>query len=149
VHTAVEKLYGWSVVIDVFHGINHTTAMSVRAAVRNIGPQLHRMATFFADSGHASLDLVCCGLFDMQQTYFLWFAKASVDPNTPVPNFSNLIDMVTTSRASSLAALPSTWAGLVSYPQPAASPARRGSPLDAAREEANAVPTINTQPALS
>jgi hypothetical protein len=35
----VEKLKGWSVMVDVFHGVNHPIAVSIRNAVQELGPR--------------------------------------------------------------------------------------------------------------
>ena len=43
---AVEKLNGWSVVIDIFHGVTHPIAVSVRNAVFTIWP-LHLQRAFW------------------------------------------------------------------------------------------------------
>ena len=40
---AAKKLYGWSVHVDLFHGVNHPIAQSVRPAVMETGPALHRI----------------------------------------------------------------------------------------------------------
>ena len=38
--TAAEKLHGWSVVIDIFHGVNQPIANSIRKVVIEIAPSL-------------------------------------------------------------------------------------------------------------
>ena len=66
---AVVKLYGWSVVIDVFHGPNHPIAVSVREAVQTLGPQLQRLHAHSGDTPAVGMQLLCRVLYDMQQDF--------------------------------------------------------------------------------
>ena len=34
-----EKLYGWSILVDIFHGVEQPVAIQVRDLARNIGPK--------------------------------------------------------------------------------------------------------------
>lgn len=145
VHVAVEKLYGWSVVVDVFHGPGQPISVAIRRAVTSICPLLPRMAENAGDGG-TGLETVCRVMFDMQQDYFAWLGAAGVGP-TPVPDFHQLINMVQTSRASSLSALPSGWYLMVTCPRPSMSRAPEVPPTapPALREQTNSVPVVNTK----
>jgi hypothetical protein len=67
----VEKVKGWSVVIDVFHGVNHPIAVSIRNAVQVLAPLLQRLAATMGDDIQSGLELVCRVIYDMQQDYYL------------------------------------------------------------------------------
>jgi hypothetical protein len=56
-YVAAEKLYAWSVVVDVFHGVNHPVVTAVRDAVMRLAPQLQRTATSKADTPGAGMHL--------------------------------------------------------------------------------------------
>ena len=57
--TAAEKMCGWSIATDAFHGANRDIANAVRAFVLEVGPALHRLANTHSDGGSAGMDLVC------------------------------------------------------------------------------------------
>ena len=48
-YVVCEKLQGWSVVVDVFHGNTHPVSVSIRAAVKEIHPCLNRLAIQMGD----------------------------------------------------------------------------------------------------
>lgn len=122
---AVEKLYGWSIVIDVFHGPTHPMAEAISTTVERLGPLLQRMVLSMAD--HAmGMDLICRIMFELQQEYFLWVDATASGLAPAIPTFDRLIQLVSSHRASSLAALPHSWYLLPGAPkkeQPPASPA--------------------------
>ena len=39
--SAEEKLYGFSIIVDLFHGIAHPVATNIRAIAIQIGPTFH------------------------------------------------------------------------------------------------------------
>lgn len=119
--TAVEKLYGWSVVVDVFHGKDHPVAISIRNAAHTLGPLMHRLHANRADTPAAAIELLCRVLYDMQQDYFAYLAQViasdpAVGPAVPVPTFAELISRVSTHRADALSPLPSHWYSLLDCP---------------------------------
>jgi hypothetical protein len=129
----VEKVNGWSVVIDVFHGVNHPIAVSVRNAVQVLGPQLQRLASSMGDDPQSGLELVCRVVYDMQQDYYLYMRHVSRGEACDVPTFSKLIDMVSSNRATSLTDLPKLWYAKPGCPKPtklrlASAPAPAPSP---------------------
>ena len=131
---AVEKLYGWSVVIDVFHGVNHPVVVNLRRAVLELGPSLQCLAASTGDSA-PGMDLICRVLFDMQQDYFMYLsAQAGKQPGdvpAVAPTFQGVIDAVSSSRAERLSPLPITWHSIRSCPKgrgPAAAAAPPNSP---------------------
>ena len=131
VYVAVEKLCGWSVAVDVFHGINHPVAVTICNAIRSIGPSLHRLVTQMGDNQSAGMDLVCCVMFDMQQDYFQYLNLAArvplggVAPPPVAPTFVGVQQRVATYRVDGLSPLPLSWYSLVSAPaNPRGTPAR-------------------------
>ena len=64
---AGEKLYGWSVVVDVFHGHLTPVAVAVRNFVINVVPHLHQVHYQSSDEPLVGLDLICCVLYEAQQ----------------------------------------------------------------------------------
>jgi hypothetical protein len=54
---AVEKFNGWSVVVDVFQGVNHPITVSIRNAVQELGPRLQRLAATMGDDVQLGLEL--------------------------------------------------------------------------------------------
>ena len=113
---AVEKLYGWSIVVDIFHGVTHAISQNIRNAVQQIGPLLQRLEVQMGDSRSAGLDLICRIMYDMQQDYFQYLAKQSVEIATTVPDFQRVIELVATYRAEILSPLPAAWYLIVDCP---------------------------------
>jgi hypothetical protein len=102
----VEKLNGWSVVVDVFHRVNHPIAVSIRTAVQQMGPRLQRLAATMSDDVQSGLELVCRIIYDMQQDYFLYMSHVGRGEAYDIPTFTKLIDMVSSNHATSLTNLP-------------------------------------------
>ena len=114
---AGEKLFGWSVVVDVFHGVTADVATRVRTFVLAVVPHLHTVQYTLSDTPGQGMDMVCRVLFEAQQEYFRWAnetasGKAVVDP----VDFSKILGLVTTSRVQSLCQLPSGWYSMASAP---------------------------------
>ena len=114
---ASEKLYGWSVTADVFHGPAHDIAVSIRGAVLDIAPALHRVVDTYADGGAAGMDLVCRVLFEMQQDYFAYATELANTGHATVPTFSRIKSAVLSYRAESLSPLPAFWYTMVDAPK--------------------------------
>jgi hypothetical protein len=120
--TAAEKLYGWSIFVDLFHGSITAIATRVRNFVIAAGPALHRLHSFNLDNPALGMDLVCRVLFDAQQDYFSWANKVAGAVNlaaanlVPLPNFERLEDLIVTQRAESLSPLPGPWYSLFGGP---------------------------------
>jgi hypothetical protein len=143
--TAAEKLYGWSIVIDIFHGVAHDIATAVRSFVINVGPTLHRLAQH-AGSAPVGMDLVCRVLYEAQQDYFQYTIKLANNERPAVPTFGRIVDLVVSYRAESLSPLPDTWYAMVSAPtssRRAALETNKRERSSTNRERAGAVPTFN------
>ena len=122
---AVEKLYAWSVIVDVFHGIEHGVSVAVRTAAKEIGPLLHSMVSDMADSQAVGMDLVCRILWELQQDYFNHVNLPAADETREIPTFAYIRDNVRSSRVDRLASLPISWYSMVG------APSRRGNPTSA------------------
>ena len=109
VHITVEKLLGWSVVVDVFHGHGEPIAVSIREAVRDIAPYLNRLVHQSAVTETVGMEQVCRVMFDFQQDYFAFLHRLAADPNATVPTFQETINKVATYRTSGLSELPHGW----------------------------------------
>ena len=149
-HAAVasEKLMGWSVAIDVFHGVAHPLAVSVRSAVTEICPSLDRLAASMAENPAAGMDLVCRVMYDMQQDYFQWVTSRAAGQDPDVPTFAQVKSLVLSFRVHSLSPLPTSWYSLVEAPTTDRDKAKAPSSTPSAgsaREQAGVVPTFYTQ----
>ena len=119
-HFAGDKLYGWSVVVDVFHGDATPIANSIRNFVLNVVPPLHNLQLQMGDVPKVGLDLICRVLFEAQQEYFEYVnSLAQLGPagGVPVPSFGAISAKVGTYRASSLSLLPAPWYHMIGAPQ--------------------------------
>ena len=137
---AAEKLYAWSIGVDLFHGENTAIARNVREFVLAAGPCLH--ANFNQAGTEATgMDIVCRIMFEAQQEYFMWVtacARENVAGLRPAaPGFERLKNSITTFRANSLSVLPASWYSLLDAP-------RTGTAADRApRSQAGATPAFN------
>ena len=120
-HVAAEKLYGWSVHVDILFGSNHPLADSVRELVLCVCPMFNTLVTNAAtvDDG---MDMIHRVMFEAQQDFFMWMRQCARadDPATrpAIPDFQRIKSAVTSLRADSLSAYPSTWKRLLT-PSPA------------------------------
>ena len=140
---AVEKLLGWSVVVDVFHGHNTPIADQVRTAVEAVHPHLHRIVTQSAETHTVGMELVCRVLYEFQQDYFAWASKVSQGMVVPVPDFSEIVDKVQSYRVHSLCVLPPSWYVNLQGESPSRT---RSEPSGTLREQTGTVPRNNPNP---
>jgi hypothetical protein len=144
-YIAVEKLYGWSVILDVFLGVNHALSINVRTAVCAIGPLLQRLASHMGDTPGAGMELICRVMFDMQQDVFMYINQVQAGAAVLVPTFETLKGLVTTFRADSLSPLPGPWYAMTSCPKgrSMAGPVAPVTAPAAARTPASAATVVN------
>ena len=142
---AAEKLYGWSVHLDIFHGPNHPVCVNVRDFVINVGPALHRVCEQMGSTEIVGMDLVNRILYEAQQEYFDYVTQISNGVHgLAAPTFSAIKTKVLTYRVNSLCPLPASWYTLVDTP---ARNRTRGSASEGGsspRNQAGAVATFNT-----
>ena len=140
---AGEKLYGWSVVIDVFHGRNTDVANSVRAFATNTVPHLRRIHDQMADTPAVGMDLVCRVLYEAQQIYYLYARELGAGNAPPPPSFQDIENKVVTYRVTSLSPLPATWYNKIDAPTNANRPSGSSS-NSSVRGQAGASSAFNT-----
>lgn len=109
VFIAKEKLFGWSVVVDVFHGERTPIAVSIRDAVREVTPYLDRLVKQSSEATDVGMELVCRVLYEFQQDYFTYCRKLAGGTHLPAPDFARIISQVESFRAQSLSPLPNQW----------------------------------------
>jgi hypothetical protein len=109
---ATEKLYAWSVVVDVFHGTNHPIAVAIRQAVSDVCPTIQRTCRLKADDPGVGMEIV------LQQEYFFWVNATSNNVPKPVPTFTRIVGAMITYRAESLSLMPSLWYTMLGCPKP-------------------------------
>ena len=112
VFIAIEKLCGWSVVVDVFHGAHTLIATNIRNAVAHVTPHLHRLVHQTAVNQVIGMELVNRVLFEFQQDYYAYLNDlcTAINPaSIAVPDFRRIRDAVTSHRAASLCTLPASW----------------------------------------
>ena len=112
--TMAEKLYAWSVAIDLFHGTTHPLSVSVRQAVCTIGPLLSRVAAMEGDNSALATDLVCRLSYELQQDYFMWGMGVSTSGHKTPPTFERIKNAVMSNRPDTMASLPPAWYHLFS-----------------------------------
>ena len=88
--TGAEKLWGWSILVDIFHGVAHDISISVRRFVCNVGPALHRVAEQHADNPSIGMYHVCRVLYEAQQDYFCYASAAASGAGAVCPTFQHI-----------------------------------------------------------
>ena len=106
---AAEKLYAWSVMVDVFHGNTQPIAIAIRNFVINVGPALHRVAEQCGPTPAIGMDMVNRVLYEAQQDYFAWVHRRVIDGTAAPPDFSHISDCVHTYRVNRLSGVPASW----------------------------------------
>jgi hypothetical protein len=144
---ATEKLYGWSILIDVFHGDKTAIAKNVREAVLQLAPRMH--AVHSSEGANAvGMDLCNRVLYDAEQTYFEWAEQTALCSDLATlpaaPTFGPLISSV---RHHVLSPLPLSWYTIVDNPAPGA-PSSRSTTSSAGdssspRQQSGSVPVFN------
>ena len=138
---AAQKLYGWAIFIEIFHGTNHDITKNVQRFVTTVGPMLHAIYT---QAGTAAVgnNYVARVLFEAQQDYFSYVRKAARKADATVPDFERIIEAVTTYRPSSLADIPQSWRLLPNYPF-SKTPEERSSASSGNRPTSPTTPVTN------
>ena len=151
-HMAAEKLYGWSILVDVFHGPDTAIAKNVRAMVLQIAPRMHAV---HASAGANAVGMDYCNriLYDVTQTYMEWAEATALCQDMAAlpaaPTFKDLISQVRTNRFYSLSPLPMSWYTLLDNPAPGAPsesrPRSAPSSLESTpRHQTGSVPVFNS-----
>ena len=140
---AGEKMYGWSIVVDVFHGHRTDIANAVRGFVVRIVPHLHRIHDQMGDTPAVGMDLVCRVMYEAQQEYFHYCKELAAGAAPACPTFSSIEHAVITYRVSSLSPLPSLWYNKLDAPTNASRPAPSQGQGSSARNQAGVTPAFN------
>ena len=149
---AAEKLYGWSILVDVFHGENTAVAKNVREAVHQIGPRMH---SIHAGGGSNAVGMDLCNkvLYDLQQTYFDWAEQTALCTDIAAlpraPTFEDICQAVRTNRFYNLSPLPMSWYTMVDNPAPGGPTGSRAPSSSAGndtspRHQSGSVPVFNS-----
>jgi hypothetical protein len=145
VYLAVEKLKGWSVVVDVFHGAATPIADSIRTAIERISPHLYRLVHQAAATESIGMELVWRVMYEFQQDYFDFLRKMAAGTTAgDVPDFMDIVRKVETHRASALCELPAGW-----YSKVKGLPSSRDEPesrTGGLREQTGTAPRVNPSP---
>ena len=117
-----EKLDGWSILVDVFHGHNSPIATRVRDFVRISGPLMHRVTACQEGNDSAAQTLLACRLlYEAQQDYYTWLhEQAASDVPVDPPDFRHIKGNLTSYRLDKLSSLPKSWS--LHYEDPAGKP---------------------------
>ena len=118
---AAEKLYGWSIYLDLFHGVVDPVAVNSRNHVIAVEPALQLLYSHNANSPARGMDLVNRALYETQQEHFSYIhALNSMPPGAArpsAPTHQHIRDMVLTFRAGRLSTMPLTWCSLMDAPK--------------------------------
>ena len=150
-HIAVEKLYAWSVTLDIFHGVGHGVSVNARDFVISVGSSLYSIEATNKDRPNVAIDLINRVLYEAQQDYFAWAtARMGNGPAPQLPTFSHILKQVTSFRVEALSPLPSSWYLKLEVPNPASRRAgqERGGPANAGGAQgarAGVTPTFNSR----
>lgn len=106
--TAAEKLCGWSVLINLFHGTAHATSEAFHNFVIVLEPALHRVFNQCPENPSMAVDLVCRALHKAQQEHFAWATTTanSAAGSGPVLDLSAILAKTLMFRADSLSRMP-------------------------------------------
>ena len=106
---AEEKLYGWSIMVDLFHGKDQDIARQVRSFVIAVAPGLHQVYRNSGETSGAGMERINRVLFEAQQDYFQWLRDAAAGLRPVVPTFSKIQTAVLSFRVDNLSPVPSSW----------------------------------------
>ena len=138
----MEKLHGFSILVDLFHGRGTSIANNIRNFVCDVCPSLHNLHQV-SGQDHPAMDLVNRVLFEVQQDYFAWLSEVVGKDNPAdrpdVPKFETIKKAVLTFRASGLSPMPSAWCSMIERP----SPKKEGGPRAASGSVAHINPHVD------
>ena len=144
-HIATEKLWGWSILVDLFHRVNHDISTSICKFVLEVGLALHHVATQHANNKAIGMDLVCCVLYEAQQEYFAYATTiANGVAGTECPTFQDIHSKVLTYHTNSLSPLPALWYTM--YNAPFSQHCKHMTEGTSPHSQAGAVSTFNAHP---
>ena len=112
-----DKLSGFSVAVDVFHGINHPIATNVRNFVLAVCPMVHRCAEMMGDTPAKGIEFLIRCLYEVQQDYSYYVNQlAAGNQAVAVPDFTKITRAIETQRDGDISSLPANYQLLIKAP---------------------------------
>ena len=111
----VEKLYGFSLILDAYFGRTHILAQAVRNTAVRLGPIIQGL-TGYCDSPGSALVMGDRVLFAIQQYVFRWLRKRRDTADgtaVPAPDFDALVADVEAYLLEGIPQLPGSWKRLI------------------------------------
>ena len=146
IQVGTEKCYGFSILVDLFHGEVTTIAQSIRAAVLAIAPYFSPMVDNMGGL-EVGMDYVNRVMYAITGQYHLYLANVLVNPACNVPTFEWITEALRTGQYDRFSQMPAHWYSLASAPK---NPIRRlrdlAEPAHSTRSQAGAVPQVNARP---
>jgi hypothetical protein len=101
-HIAQEKMMGWSILVDCFHGHTTQIAVNVHAAVAALFPYVHPLVHQVSASLSIGMENLCRVMYELQQDYFAYLHQVAIDAPPPivVPTFSDVVNQVAMGRVA-------------------------------------------------
>ena len=116
VYHVVDKLNGFSVILDCYFGAHHTLAYSVRQGAALLGPSILALMGYYPSPVEA-LRMATRVLFQVQQMSFRWLrvrrALQDTSRAVPAPDFLGLAQDVSSFLTGGVPQLPHAWEALV------------------------------------
>ena len=144
-YVAGEKMCGWSLIVDLFHGAAHPVATSVRNLVSAIVPLFHQVAVGNSEPSTTGMDLISRIMYDVQQDYFTYVTQLGNGGAPVVPGFNNVVGLVKTHRVSQLATLPSHWYTMINAPRDSTAPGPARDERTSTRSNAGMTTVVNAK----
>jgi hypothetical protein len=82
-HIAQEKMMGWSILVDCFHGHTTQIAVNVHAAVAALFPYVHPLVHQVSASLSIGMENLCRVMYELQQDYFAYLHQVAIDAPPP------------------------------------------------------------------
>ena len=112
---AVDKLIGFSVLVDVYFGPHQAISVNLRDFVSSTVAPINRMPHSVGRDAIALQDFSCRILFEVQQEVFYWIKRMISAPTAAAaaaivpPAFERIQQAILTHRLDSLSTLPVAW----------------------------------------
>jgi len=126
VNQATDKLWGFSVMTDVYLGHAHVYCANQRAGLRELCPQIQNLNSLHSGEDAFIMSLVIRIMIWIQQSFFVYMRKVRLNPGVapPLPDFDALIDDLRMQMYDSkLPHIPRSWASVMTAQEPSLFPA--------------------------
>ena len=105
-YAVIEKICGWSVTVDVFHGSAHPISTAIRNAARALTPSIHRCYQAMGDDPKKAMEFLIRCMYEMQQDYVSYVNGLVANTGPAVPSFASVINAIESCRDGSISTLP-------------------------------------------